>query len=476
MGSPFQFTGPDDVSRADEISPRVIKIDEAKRQVLKLIREDAKRSISRVTIIPFDDNVLEPILTWSCEENIRLVEEYLDRLHPGGGTNLFSALERAFSLEEDAGVTHYQIITDGESGTADQDIEFVGNLLDSKRSRIFGILIDLPGDGEAHLLKLLLAPYYLKRVTGQKDFQKEMEYARQRSELVGAIDQTLSHQANLSTRFDKVAIPSPSIESIKIKIGKRVEDLNDIVQKALQSQVDYDTLHNYIVLAKNTYEVQSNLLIALETFTECIKTMNVKIALPRLLSKRFSSIMLIQIYPPDKIEDALNDLNEQLHGINQKLIDYGISEFESDINIGMTVKINAECPNIEFSDSVVKEVKDKVNSASILATPKDTCSVGKQWGKISIVDNESNVELFSVPVELNIVDFVFDHISRPFVLKLIAAFSGLGAFIMFVLTFLGQVDTTLGLTSGTTAVAVAVTLYFRFASLFQRLHPANSVP
>jgi hypothetical protein len=111
-----------------------------------------------------------------------------------------------------------------------------------------------------------------------------------------------------------------------------------------------------------------------------------------------------------------------------------------------------------------------------IAKPADNCEIGKSVAKLSICEKESGVELFSVPFEIRVVDYVFDHISRPLVLKLTTIISGLGALALFILTLFGQVDTTLGLASGTAISAVSVVVFMQFNSLFQRLHGSSGNP
>jgi hypothetical protein len=69
---------------------------------------------------------------------------------------------------------------------------------------------------------------------------------------------------------------------------------------------------------------------------------------------------------------------------------------------------------------------------------------------------------------VQVVDFAFDHVSQPLLSRSMSVALGIGSLTMFVLTLLGQIDTTFGLTSGTVAGAIAGGIYLRFFTLFQQ--------
>ena len=170
------------------------------------------------------------------------------------------------------------------------------------------------------------------------------------------------------------------------------------------------------------------------------------------------------------------ELFDRLKAINKKLGDYQTTTSDSPIELGMTVVVSIECPGIQFSKPVTLLIENKVNTASFIAKPDDSCEAGKQIGKIAVISESSGIEIMSLDCEFQVVDYIVDHISRPFVYKLAAAFSGLGAFTMFMLTLFGQVDTTVGLASGTTIGMVCLITSLQYANLFQRLQNVSGKP
>ena len=75
---------------------------------------------------------------------------------------------------------------------------------------------------------------------------------------------------------------------------------------------------------------------------------------------------------------------------------------------------------------------------------------------------------------MTVVDFAFDHVSRPWLSNLTSVVLGTGSAVAFVLTLLGQVDQTLGLATGGAIGAVAGFIHMRYLSLF-KLHRTSVV-
>lgn len=189
----------------------------------------------------------------------------------------------------------------------------------------------------------------------------------------------------------------------------------------------------------------------------------VSLAYPRLLSKRYTSSFLVHIYLPEVRGKVARKLENEFG--KEKSVEH---IYDSELTIGSVVKIRLYCPEIEFSDTVTKKLSSKLNAASFVGKPKDNCHPGLHQAMVSICDEETNVEYQSANFSIKVVDFAFDHVSRPFLSNVATVVLGIGSLSMFILTLLGQIDTTFGLTSGTTAGALATAVYFRFVSLYQR--------
>lgn len=183
----------------------------------------------------------------------------------------------------------------------------------------------------------------------------------------------------------------------------------------------------------------------------------------RLLSKRFASTFLVQLYLPQLREEVLKRINAQFKG--KEIAE--ISE-DSDLEQGQKVRLHLSSPDIVFSDDVIKKLDRDINATHFIAKPKDDCHPGEHQVVLSITDNDSKVELESYTFTVTVTDFVFDHVSRPLLSKASSAVLGVGSLAMFLLTLMGEIDTTFGLTSGTVAGALASAVILQFSRFYQR--------
>ena len=102
-----------------------------------------------------------------------------------------------------------------------------------------------------------------------------------------------------------------------------------------------------------------------------------------------------------------------------------------------------------------------------LGKPRDNCEPGSRKILVLILNAKTDQELESFTV--NVVGFVFDHVSRPLFSRISTVILGVGSFAMFTLAFLEQIDKTVGLTSGTAAGVMADGIYASFYNLYQRI-------
>ncbi len=161
-----------------------------------------------------------------------------------------------------------------------------------------------------------------------------------------------------------------------------------------------------------------------------------------------------------------------IHEINTTLgNDAGRQVYGGVVSLGNTITIKLFSPDIILSDPVTKNLNAFISRISFLAKPTDNCAPGSQKVLISISDSQTGVEYHSATFTIQVTDFSFDHISRPLLSRASAVVLGIGSFAMFALTFLEQIDKTIGLTSGTAAGALALGIYTSFYNLYQRVRP-----
>jgi hypothetical protein len=189
----------------------------------------------------------------------------------------------------------------------------------------------------------------------------------------------------------------------------------------------------------------------------------VSITHPKLLSKGYASLFIVQIYLPEMRYQAAKTIAKEFG--TQKVAEH---TWDIQLEIGLKARIKLSSPVLSFSDPVIKQIKNGVTVARFTAIPNDDCKPGTHYVVLSITDAETQFEYESISFAVAIVDFAFDHLSRPLLSKATSAVLGLGSLMMFVLTALEQVDKTFGLTAGTAAAVLTSAVLLQWWSLFQR--------
>lgn len=196
------------------------------------------------------------------------------------------------------------------------------------------------------------------------------------------------------------------------------------------------------------------------------------VSCPKLFSKRYDSIILIQLYLPENRKEIIEKLKKLSSEMGEK--DYAELIYDTGINPDVIVTVNLFSPDIEFSEQVTKLLKRGINQFHFIAKPREACNIDKPHTiKLSIYDKSAETELESIVFKIKVADFAFDHISRPLLSRVSTVFLGIGSLVMFVLTLLEQIDKTVGLTSGTAAGVLAVAVYAVFYNLYQRVRPST---
>lgn len=195
--------------------------------------------------------------------------------------------------------------------------------------------------------------------------------------------------------------------------------------------------------------------------------LDLSITHPKLLSKGRSSRFMVRIFPSGqrkmvekKIEQERKDRELQEH------------VGETELTAGLSVVVALGSSPVEFwPEKVVKGLKEKINAFEFTGTPKDDCVPGEHPIRLSITDEKTGHEYDYEPRTFNveIVDFAFDGVSRPLLLKVFSGLSFLVGTITGALTFLGQVDKVLGWPAGTAFLVGGGLLGQRFWSRYRRV-------
>lgn len=197
------------------------------------------------------------------------------------------------------------------------------------------------------------------------------------------------------------------------------------------------------------------------------KIFQFSVAHPLAVSKRFDSVFLCQIYVPESRSRALRNIKSEFQKES-----FDEQTKRSFVKFGQKVTVKLESSDFSFSEPATKIVNDSLIKFAIMGKPNDNSEPGYHSIKASVIDTITGEELdYLILKHVRVIDFAFDHISRPLLSRASTVILGIGSFAMFILTFLEQIDKTIGLTSGTAAGVLALGIYVSFYNLYQRVHP-----
>ena len=199
------------------------------------------------------------------------------------------------------------------------------------------------------------------------------------------------------------------------------------------------------------------------TDKESVRRYNISVAHPKLLAKKYASLCIVQIYLESMYFQVRRMITREFGA--QKVAEH---EWDIELEKGLKIRIKLYSPVLSFSDPVVKQVKDSIITARFIVIPEDNCQPGIHSAVLSITNAETQIEYESISFPVQVIDFAFDHISRPLLSKMISAVLGLGSLAMFALTALEQIDKTFGLTAGTATAVLTSTVLIRLWALFQK--------
>lgn len=461
-------------SSAEDIGQYETKILAAQERLIMWLK---KAQFEIVTVIPFH-SVVETSLTASLHDEWHKIESFVRSQQAGGGTSLSSALAVAIEIgakEPVDAYVQYLIVTDGLSDTMNEDLELVEQI--PRRQGVSGILIDPTEQGENHLRRLCVRGSYSSVASSRQltqDLAAREEAYSARIELKRAYQGVMIENRRALEHLERYSQRLNSHPSLNQKLGQLVsravsearqieEHRNAINEKIADQGIPISLLmdeRQKLVQQQEKIGVVVNLL---EACYQSSPRLDISLAHPKFLSKRFTAPFIVRLYPPNKRNEVLIELKHDLHewGLTEKI-------YSSDLVSGLAVTVKLTSQKITFSDAVAKKLENTVNTISFTAKPDDDCHPGPHSILLSITDKETSFEYESIALKVHVKDFAFDHISRPFLSNITSIVLGLGSLTTFILTSLGQIDATFGVASGTVAGGLAAFIYNRFQMIYSR--------
>ena len=193
---------------------------------------------------------------------------------------------------------------------------------------------------------------------------------------------------------------------------------------------------------------------------------------PRCLSKGIDTLLIATLYPERSWEQIERNLAQDFDNIDIKKI--AVQKKETSLSLGKQVSVGLQSNNIDFTpEKNTRYLTNGYNKFPFLARPKDNIQPGRYPLLLSIIDAETEHLLHSETYHVQVVDYAFDHVSRPLISKIGSAGLGLSSLLIYLLTVLEKIDKTLGLTSGTAFIIFAALLFGQFYVQFQRMPNPN---
>ena len=193
------------------------------------------------------------------------------------------------------------------------------------------------------------------------------------------------------------------------------------------------------------------------------ESLRLSISHPQRLAKGHSSPFLIDLY--------LSEFRSRVVGMQVATFEkkpYKEYRSATDLTLEATVTLELSSPTIEFMPSAKRVTLNSGHtSLHFVGIPTNTCTPGSQVVLLSIRDAESKNEYLSRSFYIQVVDFAFDHVSRPKLEASVSIVSAVGAVAVWTLSLLGQIDQTFGATSGTAAAALSAILLARMQWLYR---------
>lgn len=487
MSQPFQATEKE-IRGADYIGPSEIKISEAKAQLISRLK---KSDFEFVTIIPFNTHTL-PSFSREIPKYINEVENFIRNIQASGNTNLAEALLISIQTGNDAEAAEtfsylrHLIITDGLSHTPEDDIKIVETL--SKNQGIDILLIDPTEEGESHLRKLckrghlftVASAFQLRRTLEIQDhqysnrihFNESLQKISRRGLNLTKELGLLGEQIYKYKRHDEgiVGMLFKAFDKARTLLEDTNTKTNQIKEYIMNHDFPKERIENDL---EDYNELIDNVEKLVESTKKFIHDKNFKISLfhPKLLSKKYSSPIIVKIYPKHKREEVAERFKSELEnwiGIITENI------YDTKLKAGMAVVIKIKSIDIEFSEEIIKYIENEINTIKFIGKPKDTCHPGVHTAILTITDEKTKYEIQSISFKLRVVDFVFDHISRPILSKIGSALLGIRSLITFILTIIGKIDQTLGISLGAIVGTFAMGIFSRFFGSFRIPHQSSS--
>lgn len=185
-----------------------------------------------------------------------------------------------------------------------------------------------------------------------------------------------------------------------------------------------------------------------------------RLSYPKLVGAGFTGPFLVQIFPPRQ-HHAAAARARNIFG------DASPEQVPADIRLrpGTIVQISLSSPAMRFSGPVRKPIPAAGCDTSFTGKPSAAALPGAHSALLTISDESGSNELLSVPFQIRIVDYAFDHVSRPMIGRVAAGLAGVASAAVLILALITKTDLVLKAGAGAMGLAMSA---FVFTSISNR--------
>ena len=197
-------------------------------------------------------------------------------------------------------------------------------------------------------------------------------------------------------------------------------------------------------------------------FTELLR-FSVLLSYPKIVCAGISSNFLVQIFLPHQQRTAEAEVREVFKDTAPAKVGR-----EARLQLGIKVGIRLSSPAMDFSENVQKVISLEGANTTFQGIPKPSAPPGTHAAVLAISDERGEQELLSIPFDVKIADYAFDHVSRPVAGRLVGGIVGAVSLCVFSLALITRTAQVLGAAGGGIGLAASAFVFTMMDRLYRR--------
>ena len=201
----------------------------------------------------------------------------------------------------------------------------------------------------------------------------------------------------------------------------------------------------------------------LDSISSELSRFSVSLSYPKLICAGFSSTFLVQVFLPRRQRAAA----ARVKNVFAEIATTQVAR-EARFQLGMKIRISLSSPAMEFSASVQKVIFLEGADTTFTGRPRPFALPGAHAAVLTVSNEHGDQELLSIPFQVNIVNYAFDHISRPVAGRVVGGVVGVVSACVLALAIITRTAQVLDAASGAVGLALSAFVFTRINSLYSR--------